>query len=769
MAAILASGKVIKGGKVIGSKRSSSSSGSSLKARIVDNKTGKVVQEGVFKLEKKKSGGGSSRQSVSGSVQNIATVQLRNTQTGRTTTEKIDLNTGRTISSTQKQSVVATLEEPQKRSLLQQLRSSVEPKTTDRGFVRGVKGFASAAIDDIIILPIAVAKTSTRAILGDEVARAQVRTAAKLATDPNTINSFGIALGVLAQSSDPAARASLGTLFIPSSTVAKARKGFDVDVSTSRYVSSTNLKTGSTRTVIDTTGTLKNGRPFTQKTTLSYRPKDGTVVGNSKVNYGEGTQTTQISLKDKGAFFENTKTGEKISKKKLVGQTNFTIKERTISDRKLIGSTVLEETGFTKGQRAAVFVKTTKGTISPQGKVTAVVRTRQSLLDFRKRLRDSRDIFKDALSIKGSINATVIRSKIKKKEYDPRKVEQFLNAIDWDINIVNGLDKRTRLANALGIRKDSKLLKDILDEFGELKTKVKGKSKTVAVEKKEKANRLLFSGLIIPPSLIDFVPKNPLKKKQITKAFNVSNDITVPDLKIKIKAYKQYFRLKLIPVRGYGKILERLQRLLDKKTTKVKTKAVQKKKATTVKKKTASKTKTKSKSKKKSVRKVISKPKLKKKPVKERKVRKRVRVKIDTETKKKTQTKRIGYVVTVKKGDKVVGKNAVLLPLNRALKFGRDYTDRFIEASFEIEEKGKTAIKDLKTRPSLNKFRLKKGKNPKVRIFVEKRSKRLDKAPEKKQISAAKAIKKANKKLTGIKRKKSSNNKRKTVKSRKKK
>jgi len=77
----------------------------------------------------------------------------------------------------------------------------------------------------------------------------------------------------------------------------------------------------------------------------------------------------------------------------------------------------------------------------------------------------------------------------------------------------------------------------------------------------------------------------------------------------------------------------------------------------------------------------------------------------------------------------------LFFPPFKALKFGRNYVDKNIAASFRLKKSGKkTKKKDIKPFNVGNKFRPSKRN---VLIVVEKRKFRLDSPTEKRQIKAA--------------------------------
>jgi hypothetical protein len=108
----------------------------------------------------------------------------------------------------------------------------------------------------------------------------------------------------------------------------------------------------------------------------------------------------------------------------------------------------------------------------------------------------------------------------------------------------------------------------------------------------------------------------------------------------------------------------------------------------------------------------------------------------------KSKTKKVpGYIVKIKKGNRIIAKSEKVLPKNRAKNLARKLTDNTIGASHTITAVKKTNIIDVKTKILGKKFRPKKSKNPKVLKEVEKRKYRLDKAKEKLDIKLSKKYK----------------------------
>jgi len=145
--------------------------------------------------------------------------------------------------------------------------------------------------------------------------------------------------------------------------------------------------------------------------------------------------------------------------------------------------------------------------------------------------------------------------------------------------------------------------------------------------------------------------------------------------------------------------------------------------------------------------KIIGKPKPPKKP-------KRLRIP-RLKLLKKSKNTRAGFIVRIKQGKSVVAFTKDLLPKKRATNFMRKRLDDTIQASGEIVRRGVTKIRDVKKTILGRKFTKRKGKNPLVRINVEKVKFRLDRPREKSISQFIKQLRKRNatKKKKPVKRK----------------
>jgi hypothetical protein len=118
---------------------------------------------------------------------------------------------------------------------------------------------------------------------------------------------------------------------------------------------------------------------------------------------------------------------------------------------------------------------------------------------------------------------------------------------------------------------------------------------------------------------------------------------------------------------------------------------------------------------------------------------KKLRIRLKFAGQKQSTQGKLG-LIRIKQGNKVYTFRSGLT-FNRANALAGKIVDNNKRASFEVKAYGRTTKRD--TKPYVNvKFRLKKGKNPLVQRFVEKRKYRIDTKGEKQDLSIAKLYKK---------------------------
>jgi hypothetical protein len=105
-----------------------------------------------------------------------------------------------------------------------------------------------------------------------------------------------------------------------------------------------------------------------------------------------------------------------------------------------------------------------------------------------------------------------------------------------------------------------------------------------------------------------------------------------------------------------------------------------------------------------------------------------------------------------KKGNKIFIKRLNTTP-NRARKIMNKFVDNNLVRSYDLVIVGKKKVKDIK-KPSMVKFRARQGKDPKVRVIVEKSKYTLDTRGEKRALSRARVIKRRKTKAKASKKSK---------------
>jgi hypothetical protein len=128
-------------------------------------------------------------------------------------------------------------------------------------------------------------------------------------------------------------------------------------------------------------------------------------------------------------------------------------------------------------------------------------------------------------------------------------------------------------------------------------------------------------------------------------------------------------------------------------------------------------------------------------------VKKPPKIRISLGRFKKTRKTRPGYLIKVKKGNKIMGVSDQLLPRikaeNTARRIVNGNTGNFpLSSSYEIVRVGKTKVKDDKNLVLESIFRKKRSKRTKVLIRVEIRKARLNTPKERKALVKAKRAKK---------------------------
>ena len=594
----------------------------------------------------------------------------------------------------------------------------------ESGVVRGAKGAARFGVD-VVVGTSQAAKTLSQAFLGDKKAQQRI----KQGIADFSLSAVGASIGRQVASKDPYQKTQ-GALSIASLAYGPrvGRGNVKVGSQTSTYRSQISAKTNSAKTVIDTKGRLVDGTAFTQKATLRYNPKSKTVTGNVVTRAAGDSKIEKINLKDKGGFYVDSKTGKKISKNNLVpNKIQYNIKE---VKTKKIGTDIqrtLEGKAISTGQRI-VKTKTVRGTIE-KGKRKEVTKQKVSKIDFATDYK-GRPI--DVKSIRQKFDAKYQSKRTaKQRSIDDRAIKKFLESIRYDVALLDGLDKRTRLAKALGLQKTSPLLKKISEQVKKGVT-ITRKGSVTATGKVTRLYPIKFNfGIALNR-------KTKLTKTQ-QNLLKVPRTVSVPILKNRVKTLKGFRTRGVFAPKQLSDVIQKLENKIkqiekskiktpkrDKATVTAKTQIRAQKKAP----KTAAKQKVKTTTKTPTVR------------VKGPRVRGTIRagrafrvLSLSSKTKK-------GENISFDARYREKGKTKTLslgLPRYKALKKIQSLIDNTTSRSMELVVKGITKTKDIK-KFSSPKFTVRK-KNSKALRIVEKAKFALDRKGEKKGLRIAKRLK----------------------------
>ena len=640
-------------------------------------------------------------------------------------------------------------------SLSQKIRQDLTPakdRTKESGFIRGLKGLGEYFIggfQDVVT----GAGVLGSAIVGSKTAAIQVKNFVK-SISPSKI---GTALGKQVQSTDPYMKTqgllTVGSLFIGFRTPTVKTK---VNTSTSNWTFKQSSKNKS-NIKIETKGTLKNGDSFTQVTKITQSGKDLT---GSTIITSKGKSTRQrINLKDEGGFYIDKSTGKRIDKEfNSPEKINYEITKVKVSKLKKKDRDVYSDGKLLTVGQKLVRIKKTKGEIR-KGKKTEITKTKESLIDFAK---DKKGKPIDVKAIKQLFTVKASKKKTKKQlELDNKKLKQFLKAIDYDKTIVQGLDRRTRLARVLGLSKSSstfkkieKGIKDGLEWIETTKVKIKatGVKKKTQPKKRTVAQSLGKKGQLLGQNL----PTKPLSKTKKQQLLSIPKTISIPKLKTRIKVLRAYKGRGFLPTRATTQTITRIQTKIRKiETGKIKTPSKKDKtiKDTSQKRITGQKRtpKTKTNSIKKTETKRIIKPnklitpKLLRKP--KRVPKPKFDISIDS---KKLENKILtfkGVYRERKYKNKPAGKNNPIITKsitirdtkNRALKRVSKKVDTSLARSLDLKVVSIGKYKKDITKPiRLKKFNLKKAKKSPSLKLIEKSKANFDTKGEKREAKVQK-------------------------------
>jgi len=542
--------------------------------------------------------------------------------------------------------------------------------------------------------------------------------------------------------------------------------------SKNNFNASTNLVDGRTKILGSSKGIFDTGEKFDLSYKLLFNPKKKLWNVNVTTKSGKKTFTETYTLVEKQGYYIDPKTKIKHGKiRAVIDKQNIKIKEQTIRPIKNKVNIVADKVYITKQFSVSTIttkiinnVKTITTRVS-EVSITTNQTTKKIVLGLSKQFS------KATKKTKTTLTKGLSQSQIK-------QLESFLKDIQYDKVLLNGMDKRTRMARALGLRKESKLIRDIesiIDSKGKVKAivrtgkaiikgtfekgikpikkvpKIKRRRRVTSLRKTKKGNYnitgqqkteviITQKKTNIPTKKIfelpDIKAKLPLTKVNI-KLYGIGNNISRM-IKLLNQVIKNSHSLKNLNKNSglLKQVLRERLTIQEKITLKETKKQIKTKIKQTIKLKEVPKLKIIKKITPITTKKIIV-PRIKpraqikppKKPLKKPPITLSIPKKLPRTTKK-----RQGYLIKIKKGNKVLGVTKQLLPFKRAKNFARKTTDNTIGASHTIIKKGLTNIKDVNKLQRSKKFRPKKSKSKLVQKEVEKRKFRLDNKKERKGL-----------------------------------
>ena len=522
-------------------------------------------------------------------------------------------------------------------------------------------------------------------------------------------------------------------------------KEFQVQNSASKYRTDINLANNNARTTVQTKGLLQNGKEFTQTSKLKYSFNTQKVTGTTTVKIGKSKTTSKVNLIDKGGFYKDLTTGQNIPKKSInPKEVRYNIKRTTITPQVDKRTTLLEGNIVKVGTEKRV-IERLKGFLDGKRR-TEVAKVKETIVDVAV---DRKGKVKDAAVIKRIVKdpKVLIRKSAKARRLDEKVIEGFLEAVGYDRKIINGLDRRTRIARALGLQRSNPLFKKVeaIIEAGKFE-----------VGRRTIKGRLTGTGefITIKPakfrlglSKLRNIEDDLFIKKNRNRLLSIRRNINIPDLQTQVRLVKRGRLRGFLPKRQSDRILDRLSdRLKDLKNrnkkipakkTKVTTKTIAKvpakKKIPAKKQKSKLKQTPKRIPAKKKITKKVRLPKIRKK----RALR---QIRTSELSKKRKPGFRQAYNIRFRSKGKVRTIN-LQLPLNKALLRAANLVDTTTSRSLDVVKGKFTKEKDIK-RPKIldKKFRLRRTKT--ALKIVEKRKFGIDTSGEKKGLTLAKKLKK---------------------------
>ncbi len=754
-----------------------------VKSMKVDKKRTKKFNSWVKKNKSKKSHHSSSRSSSSKSSSSRSSsskLNIKKNIFGNDILQSTIPKTTKKETKTNKtQKVSGSMEAPKKETLWGKFNKFITPSKKDSKLSRGLKGVAKFGTDAAVGTADAL-KTGSLAAVGNKKAQNKIKGGMIALTQGSTWRNMGSSLGRMVQSNDPYQKTQ-GLLTIatmvsgPKVSFTKKIKFIDGE---SKFKSKYNIKTEKNSLIYEKKGISETGEKVISKTNLKQDPKTGEVKGDIVYSINGKKYKQNIHLKDKGGYYQDIKTKKRIAKtSKLPDEikkdiTEIKTKQHSKDSLVIEGKKVYKKSSRTiektRHQEVLKKRKTRKSGDIVYDKTTKITK-KETQIDYindlskkGKKIKPALDVLsifekssktgKTIASIKGKTKTSVlldIKKSIKKKGISETEIKNFLKSIDYDKELINGLDKRTRLAKALGLRKNSKKLKTfemyIKDGLG---VKIERKGTITSKGKGKLGGQTSYHA-----GLNGVSRTKKLTKKELKDLGKIGEKIDIPEIELKIKKLRSIRGLGLIPTSKIDSLIKKLGKKLDKlkKDNEQKPKKENKKDN---KKKQENKKNNKKDNKQKQDNK--QKPKNSNSNTNDGTSTNLIPPKLDTPKikfipKEKLKIPKLEFKTKIPKGYRLsfdilyrekgkVKSLGTKLPLNRALAKATSLIDKTTSASMEIKINGITKLKDSNKPKTLSKFTTRKTINSLK--LVEKNKNRIDTKGEKKGLSVSKLLNK---------------------------
>jgi len=527
-------------------------------------------------------------------------------------------------------------------------------------------------------------------------------------------------------------------------------------------------------------GIDKLGNDF--KGTYKLRKEGDKFVGSIEYKSGGKVRKERIELIDKGNHYFNTVTKEKIPKKltKLT-ERKITVKETTLTPKSKAKAVIV------KGNPAVsktfdVQTVITKNIVAANKKTQKIItKVRDSTVQFVEAKINSK--LKTKRFARSVQNTKSIVKKYSKKPFELSKsqiksLQDFFDLVDWDKVVVGGLDKRKRVAKALGLSN-----KTILDTLKQLRKTPKGTKKVVTIKKsgkgevtigeKPKPFEIKLGGPFVGKKATLGGSKSvTIVKRPITVKKNIGGKlgrevIEIPVLRVPTKLPTGFNKiLKASQLTGrFRDVLRKQDRFFkDARKGILTTKQLQKfkqdnkKEIERIQKKIKDVDTDKIKDQEKAQKpKQVTKSKTVKRAIKPKVKISAITVKPPKAPKKPKKLKKLTFDSELPRGEnlkfnakyKEKGRIKTLklgLPKNKALARVGNLADTTTQRSIEIFIVGTTKAKDIGRPPVLSKFRPKISSNRQVLKLVEKSKNTIDTKGEKQKLSISRKLAKQKKK-----------------------